>query len=980
MFGISKISRPVADGVVPRERLLRRLAQSTRSKALWVVAAAGAGKTSLAASYTESRAHPYLWYRCDGGDADPATFFHYFALAAHDLMSDRNLLRFTSEYRDLQQFCRRFFELFYANIPPDSIIVFDDCHEPATAGIFPQILAAAISMLPKRIGMILLSREEPPPEMARLLANRSLSLLGGGELALAEEESRAIIARQSDDLSQALVKRIIGLARGWAAGLILLIESRDLDGLLPKNGGDLPQEIFDYFATEVFSRMDPAIKELFLLAAFLKEFTPEMARAISGQEAADAILARLHRDNYFLEQHKSTDEISYRLHPLCCSFFQREAQRRFDQARLAGLYRIAAEILEEAGRIEAAVEICIERRNLDELCGIIRRHAASFLHQGRNRTVLSWLLALSPQVRETDPRLLYWYGAATLPFDLLAARSALAAAYRKFRGRRESKWLLLAWAGVVETYMHGQDRLADLDGWIYAMNSLWPRHAQEANGEIKNQVVVQMIGALAMRRLGRHSFTKWRERAEAIFDDPSIAPSLRLLVGFYLYSATIWLGEWREAAVMSTRIRMVFNREQATPLVRTTECVTRTWAWLAANHSETLSAMNEGLAIAGENGVHIWTFLLMIQGVASSLSAGDLAGAGAILVRLESVLEQGRKLDQCYYYYLLSWRHSLLGETDTAMFHQKKALALAREVGFDFVIAQSLLALAHLKHNLGQRADALEDLNAALRTAQRLRARSLRFMGLLTRALFFFSAADTHSGRIALEQALHLGRRQGYINCAWWHSDWMARLCGHALRCGIERDYVRSLIRLRNLEPAEGQVDIGHFKHWPWPIRIRTLGHFDLILHGQSATFSVKPPKKTLALLKLCIALGGEQVSQNIIMDTLWPDADGDAAAKSFSVGLARLRRLLGEKEALILNHGRLSLNRRCCEVDVWRLEEFALEMERRKDQPGFMAKARGQLDSLYRGDFLAGEDEPWVYATRERLRKRYRKLIPSKF
>jgi LuxR family maltose regulon positive regulatory protein len=556
------------------------------------------------------------------------------------------------------------------------------------------------------------------------------------------------------------------------------------------------------------------------------------------------------------------------------------------------------------------------------------------------------------------------------------ARSAFTTAYRRLRGRRAGEWLLLVWAGVVETYIHGQDRLADLDGWINAMNSLWPRYSREARGEIKNQVVVQMLGALTIRRLGRQSFAGWRERAEAIFSEPSIAPTLRLLAGFYLYSATIWLGEWREAAAMAARMRTIFNREHATPLVRITECVTRTWAWLDADHSATLAAMNEGLAIAGENGVHIWTFLLMIQGVASSLSAGDLAAAGTILVRLEAVLEQGRKLDQCYYYYLISWRHSLLGETDAAVFHQKKALSLAREVGFDFVIAQSRLALAHLEHDLGQIAHALEDLDEALQTAQRLRASSLRFVGLLTRALFFFATGDKNSGRVVLEQALHLGRRQGYINFSWWHSDWMARLCGHALSCGIERDYVRNLIRLRGLVPAEGRVGI---EYWPWPIRIRTLGHFDLILHGESTTFSVKPPKKPLALLKLCIALGGEQVSQSAIIDTLWPDADGDAAAKSFSVTLARLRRLLGEKDALILNDGRLSLNRRCCEVDIWRLEELALEMERRQDHHPFIAKAREQLVTIYRGDFLAGEDEPWVYATRERLRKRYCNLIPSK-
>ncbi len=524
MYAIGKISCPVAEGIVPRERLFKRLEQSKKSPAVWIAAAAGAGKTSLAASYVKNRALPCLWYRCDGGDADPASFFHYFALAAQGVITNRNLLQFSLEYRDLHLFYRHFSELFYANIPPRSVIVFDDCHETAGADTFPRILSTAISMLPKAIGMILLSREGPPPEMARLRANRRLSLLAGRELVLEDAECRTIIARQTGDLAQPLVNRIIGLAKGWAAGLVLLIENRDLGGLLPKGGGSLPQEIFDYFATEVFPRMAPAVKDLFLLVSFLKEFTPEMAKAISGQEDAGMILARLHRDNYFLEQHRSTTEISYRLHPLCCSFFQREAQKRFDRIRLSGLYQKAAEILEECGQVEASAEVWLEHRNWGELCGIISRHAASFLRQGRNRTVLSWLLALPEKVRHADPLFLYWYGAAMLPFDLLAARSAFTIAYRRFRRRRAVQWLLLAWAGAVETYLHGQDRLADLEHWINAMDRLWPHHKKGVRRDVLDQVVTQMFGALTVRRLGRRSFARWRKRAERIVDGQSTDP------------------------------------------------------------------------------------------------------------------------------------------------------------------------------------------------------------------------------------------------------------------------------------------------------------------------------------------------------------------------------------------------------------------------------------------------------------------------
>jgi LuxR family transcriptional regulator, maltose regulon positive regulatory protein len=973
MHGISKVSCPVAEGIVSRKRLFDLLSQATQSAALWIAAAPGAGKTSLAASYLQKLARPSLWYRCDSDDADPASFFHYLALAAQDLIPDRHLLRLTSEYRDLPHFCRRFFERFYANIPSGSIIVFDDCHATAGAATFPLILSTAIAVRPKTIEVILLSREGPPPEMARLRANRRLTLLPGRELVLREAECREIITRQSGDLPQPWVNRIIGLAGGWAAGLILLIESRNLDDCrLSKGEGSVPQEIFDYFANEVFSRMDHAVEALLMRVAFLREFTPEMATAISGREEAGSILARLHRDNCFLEKHRSAAEISYRLHPLCCSYFLRQARQRFDQGRFDSLYRRAAEILEASGRIEAAVGIWLERRNWDDLGAIISRHAKAFLRQGRNRTILTWLQALPEPVRAADPILLYWYGAAILPFDLQAARSAFTTAYRRLRRRRTGGWLLLAWAGVVETYLHGEDRLADLDRWINAMNSLWPRYSGEIQREVLDQVVVQMFGALTVRRLGRRCFLRWRQRAEGVVAEPSSDPSLRLLAGFYLYSATIWQGQWREAAVMVARMGTILNQDRATPLVRITECMTRTWAWLAADHATTLAAMNEGLAIAGKSGVHLWDYLLMIQGAASALSTGDLAGAGAILTRLEVVLEQGRKLDQSYYYYLISWRHSLLGEIDAALFHQKKALSLAQEVGLDFLIAQSRVAIAHLEHSLGQQNSALQNLDRALRTAQRLQAHSLHFVGLITKALFCFSDGDQNSGQTLLKQALRLGRRQGYINFSWWHCDWMARLCGHALNCGMEREYVLDLIRRRRLTPAEGQLGI---EHWPWPIQIRTLGHFDLILRGTHKTFPVKPPKKPLALLKLCIALGGREVSQNTLVDTLWPEADGDAAAKSFSVTLTRLRRLLGEKDVLMLNDGRLSLNRHCCEVDIWTLEKLAAEIQRRRDDPAFLAHAGERLVSIYRGDFLADENEPWIYPTRERLRRLYRKL-----
>ncbi|MFN3479813.1 MAG: hypothetical protein ACK415_05450, partial [Thermodesulfovibrionales bacterium] len=82
-FGsIAKISCPSISGIVPRERLFNLLDNSLRRPVVWISAPAGSGKTTLVASYLDSRKIQCLWYQVDEGDADIPTFFYYMGLAA----------------------------------------------------------------------------------------------------------------------------------------------------------------------------------------------------------------------------------------------------------------------------------------------------------------------------------------------------------------------------------------------------------------------------------------------------------------------------------------------------------------------------------------------------------------------------------------------------------------------------------------------------------------------------------------------------------------------------------------------------------------------------------------------------------------------------------------------------------------------------------------------------------------------------------
>jgi DNA-binding SARP family transcriptional activator len=190
---------------------------------------------------------------------------------------------------------------------------------------------------------------------------------------------------------------------------------------------------------------------------------------------------------------------------------------------------------------------------------------------------------------------------------------------------------------------------------------------------------------------------------------------------------------------------------------------------------------------------------------------------------------------------------------------------------------------------------------------------------------------------------------------------WMPCLCAEALAEGIEVDYVRSLIRACGWHCPGTPVE-----QWPWRIRIYALGRFEVLVDDQPLAFAGRAPRKTLNLLKALICLGGSAVRDHRLIDAIWPDDEADAARAAFSVTLHRLRKLLGNPDAILVEDGLVSLNSRLCWVDALAFERLSAA------QPGIDLAAVAALE-LYRGSLLPGDhDEPWSTSLRERLKARF--------
>jgi len=163
------------------------------------------------------------------------------------------------------------------------------------------------------------------------------------------------------------------------------------------------------------------------------------------------------------------------------------------------------------------------------------------------------------------------------------------------------------------------------------------------------------------------------------------------------------------------------------------------------------------------------------------------------------------------------------------------------------------------------------------------------------------------------------------------------------------------------LQTSRPPIDI---PDWPWPLRIVTLGGLSVAEAAGGESGIAGARGRPLQLLKLLIALGASDVPAQHVAEILWPHVDIDYSSKSLTINLHRLRRLLGNDDAIVLRDGRLSLNPTMVWLDTVAMDALVTELETLSRRPGGIASVAElrrdaeRLLDLYRGPFLAAEDE----------------------
>jgi LuxR family transcriptional regulator, maltose regulon positive regulatory protein len=977
---LAKISRPRSQDVFLRKRLFSLLDRKRKQPVIWVCGPAGSGKTTLVNSYIEARNLHALWYQVDSGDGDPATFFHYLGLAAKKAAPRKRspLPHLTPEYlMGIPTFTRRFFENLYGRLKIPYLVVFDNYHEVQGDSLFHEVLHNGLETAPEGINVIIISRSEPPPVFERMLANQLMNVISWDDLRLNLDEFKGIIRYKGfKKMSNDMIRQLHSSTEGWAAGLLLVLEKSKTEDItahtLDKHN---PELLFDYFASEIFQKIDKETQDVLTKMALLPFITHAMVKRLTGIHHGDRILSDLNKHNFFIERKQSERQIVYQYHAMFREFLLSRAKELFTPKQLLKLKQKAAMILEESDNIEDAAVLFIELNDWNSLAHLINENAEQLTSNGRAQTVLEWLNAFPSEILDNTPWLSYWFGMCCLNLKPSDSVSHFEKAFESFKEENDTKGMLLAISGVLRGIVNEFKVFKRLDAWIDIIDELKLNLSVKKYPEIQDYVTTSVFMALGFRRPDHPEFNMWKKRLCKIVDEGADL-NLRTESSYFLIFHYLESGDFANALIVLNSIREIAKLSEISPAILILGKLAEVaYYFHNALHDQCSKALKCGLNIVKKSGLCVWESHLLGASAANLISMGDLDEAEKYLNQMSSVIKAD-SFKGSYYHMLKGWYSLLRNDLPLARKHMEKSYLLDLDVGALFPLSVSNFGMAQVLYECGEREKAYSHLSEVEHIGRRMKSSYINFTYLLVKAQFAFDRDDDRNGFKYLQRAMSLGRENGLFNFFLCLPDVMVKLCMKALTEGIEVDYVKMLIRKRNLFPENPPLDI---ENWPWPLRIHTLGRFEIVKDEKLVQFSRKAPRKPLAMLKVSIAFGGNEVSETRISDALWPEADGDAAHHAFTTNLSRLRQLTGIEKAITLQEGRLSIDPRYCWIDIWAFERLFDQAEEaagggRNDKCGQIIE---EAIGMYRGNFLAGDiEEPWAISTRERLRSKFIKCL----
>jgi len=966
---IAKLTLPTLYRAQPREQLFARLAAGDGVRLTWICGPPGAGKTTLIGTYLERSRLPVIWYRMDSRDSDPATFFYYLrrAAAAHAHRKAATLPLLSPEYRlDLPGFAARFFQSLFALHSKSLCLVLDNYQEAATSTL-DAILMQATRCAPGHVRIYVTSRSEPPPDFASVTIRPLVQVLRGEDLRLLPVEAR-VIARAAGIADAQQIEFLAEAADGWAAGLRMLVGLVQAGTAPAAHFADAAREaLYRYFAGEFFGQLSDVSQRILLSTAVLPAFTAEQAIELSRTPTAGRLISQLYQQNFFIDRRLGTTA-TFQYHALFRAFLRDRGQALLGGTELRQLTLRAARLLEADSQAGAALELYNEACAWDDSVRITLAQSARLIQDGRHQALDARIASLPEDIVSRTPWLQYWRGIARLPFAPPQGRESLERAYDGFALAGDAQACIQSCVAILYAIFLEWGRQHESDRWMRILEERMTAPRLQGDPAVDVQVLPALSAAL-MRHLGSPFVAQIMDRAyERIveIEDVEQRVAALLTVGYYFAMR----GQPARGHRLLQRVVGSLRAASLPPLAQlnltSVELLYAHFVFDGDEYAANQAKLDHFLLTTEAYGIRLFHILVIGQGIYLALKADDTGRAEQLLAAASAALDPAREMDVGHFNLLKSAVSYTRGDAALAHEYALECLRIASANGHTYGVAQVCILLAHALWAMGRSDEAHEAVQQLLATARAIGARGLEYVGLLLVSYFQLEAGQADAGLAALKVAFGFGKLHGQMTPSPWCDRRVThRLCETALLCHVESEFVCRTIEWLRLPARRADIE-----SWPWPVRIYTLGRFRIVLQGVAVESFSKQQRRPLKLLKVLIASGGRDVKVEDLLRVVW-QSDAQDPRAAFDMAMLRLRKLLGQADALIVHEGRVTLNEQLVWVDAWAIEaRFA-------DRQAVRGAALEPVLAQYQGHFLAEEgDEAWVVPMRDRLAAKYRAAI----
>jgi LuxR family transcriptional regulator, maltose regulon positive regulatory protein len=405
---------PGRGDLIDRERLNERL-RAARTAAVLLHAPAGYGKSVLLGQWQRLDRRPFAAVTLTDAHNDPAVLVASVveAFAPIEPLPATLAESIRNARPNFDLIGRRLEEAMRAR-EVAAVLVLDELEHLRAKGAL-RLLEALLAGAGGATTVAMATRTAPPIHVARLQAERRLTLLGAGDLVMTKGEATRFLAEAGIEGGEAAVATIVAKTEGWPVALYLagLTRRPGVADDLPDAGfGGDERHLVDYMRDEFLASARPADVDFLTRVAFLDRLGGALCDHVLDATGSGARLAELARRNMLLVPLDRRDEW-FRMHSLFADMLRAELTRRHPE-ELEALNRRASEWWDDAGDHNRAIGYALGADDHARAGRLIWEAVPAFNTSGRQATLERWIERIGLDRAADDPHL-----SLTLAFDYL---------------------------------------------------------------------------------------------------------------------------------------------------------------------------------------------------------------------------------------------------------------------------------------------------------------------------------------------------------------------------------------------------------------------------------------------------------------------------------------------------------------------------------------------------------------------------------